>query len=90
MVRQDNNQNFYFELLRKTLKNITDDEIDLFLYYDTDSALSIVTDLLDKQQVSTNQAQKLNPIDNEVKNLAQRIKKSANFNLYKTAAQRYL
>lgn len=47
MVRQDNNQDFHFQLLRKTLKNITDDEIDLFLYYDTDSALSIVADLIE-------------------------------------------
>jgi hypothetical protein len=39
MVRLDTNQDFHFELLRKTLKNVTDDEIDLFLYYDTESAL---------------------------------------------------
>jgi len=48
MVRQDSVQDFYFELMRKTLKNITDDEIDLLLYYDTENALSIVQDLIDK------------------------------------------
>ena len=42
MVRQDSVQDFYFELMRKTLKNISDDEIDMFLYYDTESAMSIV------------------------------------------------
>lgn len=45
MVRQDTHSDKYFELMRKTLKNITDDEIDLFLYYDTESAISIVKDL---------------------------------------------
>ena len=55
MVRQDSNQEFHFELLRKTLKNITDDDLDLFLYYDTESALSIVTDLIDKQQMQSQQ-----------------------------------
>jgi hypothetical protein len=51
MVRQDNSQDFYFELLRKTLKNISDDEIDLFLYYGTEAAISIVSDLIDKQNL---------------------------------------
>ena len=37
MVRQDNsNQEFLFELLRRTLRNISDDQIDMFLYYDTE------------------------------------------------------
>jgi hypothetical protein len=52
MVRQDSVQDFYFELMRKTLKNVTDDEIDLLLYYDTENALSIVQDLIEKQQVT--------------------------------------
>jgi len=40
MVRQDSgNQDFLFELLRRTLRNISDDQIDMFLYYDTESAL---------------------------------------------------
>jgi hypothetical protein len=86
MVRQDNSQDFYFELLRKTLRNISDDEIDLFLYYGTEAAISIVADLIDKQNLQSQQVQKLNKIDKEVKNLATRIRKSANFNLYKNAA----
>jgi len=51
MVRQDNSQDFYFELLRKTLRNISDDDIDLFLYYGTEAAISIVADLIDKQNL---------------------------------------
>ena len=85
MVRLDTNQDFHFELLRKTLKNVTEDEIDLFLYYDTESALQIVNDFIEKrqgQQITT----KLNKIDHEVKNLALRIQKSSNFKLYKSAA----
>ena len=27
------------EIMRKTIKNVGDDEIDIFLYYDTDTAL---------------------------------------------------
>jgi hypothetical protein len=34
--------------MRKTLKNISEDDIEVFLYYDTEAALSIVTDLIDK------------------------------------------
>ena len=86
MVRQDSSEDFYFELMRRTLKNITDDDIDVFLYYDTESALSIVSDLIDKQQISAKT--KPNKIDNESKNFAHRIKKSSNFNLYKNAVKK--
>lgn len=48
IIKQDNMQDFYFELMRKTLKNITDDEIEMLLFYDTEAALSIVSDLIDK------------------------------------------
>jgi len=47
MVRQDTLQDQHFEIMRKTLKNIHDDEIDLFLYYDTEAAISIVHDLIE-------------------------------------------
>ena len=50
MVRHESNgefQNFQIELMRKTLKNISDDDIDIFLYYDTEAALQIVNDLVD-------------------------------------------
>jgi hypothetical protein len=82
LVREDSLQDHHFELMRSTLKNISDDDIDLFLYYDTEAAISIVTDLIDKQQAGI---QKRNKIDNEVKNLAHRIKKSPSYKLYKSA-----
>ena len=85
IVREDSNQEFHFELLRRTLKNISDDEIELFLYYDTEAALENVNDLIEKQPT-----QKLNRMDLEKKNLALRIKKSANYNLYKTAAKKFM
>lgn len=86
VVKQGSLQDQYvFELMRRTLKNISEDEIDLFLYYDTEAAISIVQDLIEKQQVGISQ---LSKIDNEVKNLANRIKKSPNFNLYKNALKR--
>jgi len=86
MVRQDSgNQDFLFELLRRTLRNISDDQIDMFLYYDTESALQIVHDLIDRRKMQGQVAQKLNRIDNEVKNLATRITRSPNYNIYKKA-----
>lgn len=52
MVRQDNsNQEFLFELLRRTHRNISDDQIDMFLYYDTDHAMQIANDLLEKRKL---------------------------------------
>jgi hypothetical protein len=70
--------------MRKTLKNISDDEIELFLYYDTEAALENVNDLIEKPN------QKLNRMDLEKKNLALRIKKSVNYNLYKSAAKKFM
>jgi hypothetical protein len=86
MVRLDTNQDFHFELLRRTLKNVSEDQIDLFLYYDTEAALQIVSDFLENRSVG----QRLNKMDNEVKNLAVKIQKSQNFNLYKSAAMKYM
>ena len=87
MVRQDSLEDFYFELMRKTLKNISEDEIEVFLFYDTEAALSIVTDLIDKN-TQVQAQQKVNKIDKEIKNLAVRIKKSQHYTLYKSAVQK--
>mmetsp|Transcript_41325 Transcript_41325/g.62958 ORF Transcript_41325/g.62958 Transcript_41325/m.62958 type:complete len:92 (+) Transcript_41325:1642-1917(+) len=85
MVRQEfTSSDYHFDLLRRTLKHISDDEIDKFLYYDTDAALQIVSDLVDKRAVG----QSVNKIDNELRSLGLRIKKSSNYNLYYNAARR--
>jgi hypothetical protein len=54
MVKQETinegaSQDYLFDILRRTLRNITEDEIDVFLYYDTETALQFVDDLIDKK-----------------------------------------
>ena len=40
MVRDDTgDQKFLLDLMKRTLKNISNDQIDMFIYYDTESAL---------------------------------------------------
>mmetsp|Transcript_3440 Transcript_3440/g.5844 ORF Transcript_3440/g.5844 Transcript_3440/m.5844 type:complete len:157 (-) Transcript_3440:12-482(-) len=87
MVRQDLvNSDYHFDLLRKTLRNVSDEDLDTLVYYDTEQALQIVNDLVDNKQAVAH-AGKLNKIDNELRSLALRIKKSPNYNLYSKAAR---
>ena len=65
------------DLLRRAFKHITKDEIEVFLFYETDLAVQIVTDLLDTNP--TKKPQRLNPIDRELKNLATKIKACPNW-----------
>ena len=79
------------EIMRRTLKNVTDDDIDMLLYYDTESALQIVNDLIDRpQQQGEVVTTRMNKIDKEVHALAVRIKRSANYVLYHKAVSKYM
>ena len=50
MIRQDfPTSDYHFDLLRRTLKQVSEDDIETFLYYDTMAALQIVSDLVDKR-----------------------------------------
>ena len=75
MVKQETinegaSQDYLFDILRRTLRNITEDEIDVFLYYDTETALQFVDDLIDKKIKQGQVFSKNNKIDNEVRNFA--------------------
>jgi len=63
------------ELLRNALNHVSADDIEEFLFYETEVAVQIVNDLVD----SDVQRSKLNKIDREMKNLAQKIKTCANW-----------
>ena len=67
------------KIVHRTLKNIRDVDVELFLHFCHDNALQIVSDLLDDVKPS----QKMNAIDRETKNFAARIKKSPHFKFYK-------
>ena len=62
-------------VLKTTFKQISDEEIDLFLYHESDDACAYVADLVDDIQPGT----KLKPVDNENRRLALKIKKSPNY-----------
>ena len=69
-------------IIRKTLKNIKDSEVELFLHFNPDIAVQIVSDLVeDTRAVGRN----LSAVDKETKHFAQRIKNCPNYKMYKAA-----
>lgn len=71
------------EVMHKALKNLSEDQIDVFLYYDTDIALQIVRDFVDEA------GGRQNPSDREVKELGLRIKRNKHYAAYNAAASKY-
>lgn len=80
------------EVLRKTLRNIKDTDIEVFLHYNTEVAVQIVNDLVDEPGSSAvgshptkspSSSQLSNAIDRETKSLATRIKKCPHYKTYK-------
>ena len=83
-IIKEQNQAPMLEVMRKTQKNLSEDQLDVFLYYDTETALQIVHDVVDEA------GGRQNPIDREVKDLGLRIKRNKHYAAYKAAANKYM
>ena len=66
------------------MRNVSDDQIDMFLFYETDQAIQIVHDLIDQRKTNI-ASSNFDKIDNEMRNMATRITKSHHYAHYKTA-----
>ena len=83
-IIRETSQEALLTVMRNAQKQISEDQIDVFLYYDTETALQIVHDVVDEA------GGKQNPIDREVKDLALRIKRNKHYAAYKAAADKYM
>ena len=80
-------------LLRKALKNIKDEEIEVFLHYSPEVAVQIVNDLIDEpsnsagpgsaQRFESGGGKLSTAIDREMRTLAQKVKKCPHYKSYK-------
>ena len=77
------------DLLRKALKHVSKADLEVFLFYETELAVQIVTDLIENNAVAAGQTSaqeskpvRLNAIDREMRMLAQRLKGCPNYRLY--------
>ena len=66
------------ELLRRAFKHITKDDIEVFLFYETDIAVRMVNELVENQSGSP---KRLNAREREMKNLALKIKQCPNWRI---------
>jgi hypothetical protein len=87
LIRNDKGKAGYeqeLELLRRTLKNIRDEDIEVFLHYNTEVAVQIVNDLIDEPAHQSHRSSSLSTaIDKETRGLAQRVKKCPHYKSYK-------
>lgn len=93
LIRTPQDPEASLALLRKTLKNIKDEEIEVFLHYSPEVAVQIVNDLIDEPSNSAGpgSAQRFDSgggklstaIDREMRTLAQRVKKCPHYKSYK-------
>ena len=67
------------ELMRRAFKNISEPDLEAFLYHNTDVAVQIVTDLLEVAGPG-----QINSIDKETKQFALKLRKHALYKPYKS------
>ena len=65
------------DTLRRALKSISQDDVEVFLFYETERSLQIVRDLIEPQGGS-----KIDGVDKETRNFAMKIKNCPHYRLY--------
>ena len=59
------------------MKNISQDEVEVFLFYETEMSLQMVRDLIEPQG-----GNKIDGVDRETRNLAKKIKNCPHYRIY--------